>query len=399
MKTPWDRVRVVHIITRFDKGGSAENTFLTLRDLNPQRYRQFLLCGPPDAAGKEGQAVADNLAVLAQRDVEVIIVPSLMREVDPLCDLKAFFQLRSLLLRLRPALCHTHTSKAGILGRWAAKTARVPIVVHTPHGHIFWGYFGPLRTRLFVLLERVTAKLTDRIITLTRQELEDHLRFRIAPPEKFTVIHSGVALERFSQIISPVPPSEWERDIPTDAFVIGTVGRLTAIKGQRFLLEATAKLKNEIPELFCLIVGDGELRQELETLAVTLGIGKRVIFPGWRRDVANYIAVMDLFVMPSLNEGMGRTVVEAMAAEKAIVASDVGGLKDLVTPGVNGLLIPPGDEEALTAAIKQLYKNPERRRSMGQNGRMKANTFSSTAMIKKIDELYTELLKENRMAP
>lgn len=400
MKTPTNRIRVVHIITRFDKGGSAENTFLTLRDLDLRRYEQFLLCGPPTAVEEEGQAVADNLAVLARRGVGVTIVPSLAREIAPLRDLRAFFHLHSLLCHLRPSICHTHTSKAGILGRWAAKMARVPIVIHTPHGHVFWGYFGPFKTRMFVLLERLTAKITDRIVTLTNQEKEDHLHFRIATPEKFAVIHSGIDAAVLGDAEKAGEGAAGLRTalrIPPGCPVVGTVGRLTDVKGHTFLIRAVARIHRQGRKISLIIVGDGELRQVLEEEARRLGIGDNIVFAGWRRNVPVWLALLDIFVFPSLNEGMGKAIVEAMAVGKPVIASATGGILDLVDHGVNGLLVPPGDEEALARAIMHLLDEPGLAQVMGEEGKKRFATHSSTEMINKIDALYLELLDRRRI--
>ncbi len=400
-----DRVRVVHVITRFDKGGSAENTFLTVTGLNPARHETYLLAGSDgqDTAAAvstpsaESAAAEENMARVRAAGVKTFIVPELVRPVAPLRDLRAFLRIRGLIRRLAPQIVHTHTSKAGIIGRLAAFSAGVPVVVHTPHGHVFWGYFGAVASRFFITLEKSASRLTDRLIMLTGQEKADHLRYRIAPPDKFVVIHSGVCLEPFLQITVADRRPNSDPAFPPDSFVIGTIGRLTAIKGQSYLLEATAGLLREIPELICIIVGEGELRRELAARAASLGMGERAFFPGWRRDVPSYMAALDLFVMPSLNEGMGRVVVEAMAAGRAVIASDVGGLRDLVVHGENGLLVPPGNAAALAAAIRTLYRDPKRRRIMGQNGRMKAPAFSAAAMIKKIDELYMNLLREKHV--
>ncbi|HPC32420.1 MAG TPA: glycosyltransferase family 4 protein, partial [Syntrophales bacterium] len=396
---------VVHVITRFDKGGSAENTFLTVTGLDPARYETYLLAGSDgqDTAAAvstpsaESAAAEENMARVQAAGVKTFIVPELVRPVAPLRDLRAFLRIRGLIRRLAPQIVHTHTSKAGIIGRLAAFSAGVPVVVHTPHGHVFWGYFGAVASRFFITLEKSASRLTDRLIMLTGQEKADHLRYRIAPPDKFVVIHSGVCLEPFLQITAADSRPDSDPAFPPDSFVIGTIGRLTAIKGQRYLLEAAAGLLREIPELICIIVGEGELRRELAARAASLGMGERAFFPGWRRDVPSYMAALDLFVMPSLNEGMGRVVVEAMAAGRAVIASDVGGLRDLVVHGENGLLVPPGNAAALAAAIRTLYRDPKRRRIMGQNGRMKAPAFSAAAMIKKIDELYMNLLREKHV--
>lgn len=426
------RIRNLHIITRFDKGGSAENTFLTVSGLNPTRYETFLITGSgaqdsslpsgssysvprrrskfnadsrsrgfsdggDDSVDVESAAAMENMEEARTRGVKTFIVPELVRRVDPLRDLRAFVRTRQIIRRLAPHIVHTHTSKAGIVGRLAALSAQVPIVVHTPHGHVFWGYFGAAVSRFFIILERFTARSTDRLIMLTEQEKADHLSHHIAPPDKFVVIHSGVCLEHFSSISPEERRPGNVPSLPSGAFVIGTVGRLTAIKGHRYLLEAAAKLIREIPELVCVVVGEGEMHRKLEEQTAALGMGGRVIFPGWRENVGTYMSALDIFVMPSLNEGMGRVVVEAMASGRPVVASNVGGLKNLVNQGENGILVPPGDAEALAAAIRMLYRHPERRRAMGVEGRKMAPAFSAGAMIMKIDELYQELLREKHV--
>ena len=394
---PSAKTRVFHIITRFDKGGSAENTFLTARDLDKNRYDVWLILGLSHESqmGEEESAAAErNLADAEKSGVHIIHAPTLVRSIRPIKDLQALFILIKLCRRLRPHIVHTHTSKAGLLGRWAALMARIPNIIHTPHGHVFWGYFGPATTKLFVFLERLTARFTKRLIMLTRQEKMDHLHFNIAPEEKFAIIHSGVDFRPFRNVTDDPADLRRQFNISPDALVVGTVGRLTQIKGHHFLLEAVGSLAGRLPGLTCVLLGDGELRQDLTDQASRLGISDRVHFLGWRADVARIMSLFDIFAFPSLNEGMGKVLIEAMALEKPIVASAVGGITNLVTQDENGMLVPPGDAEILAKAIELLYLDKNKRRGMGKRGKDIAALYSSDLMVEQIDSLYRELLHD-----
>ena len=389
------RIKLIHVITRFDKGGSAENTSLTVRGLDKSRYEVLLIKGPSPSgysADPEVRAAQANIDTVRKDHIRVVTIRHLIRNLRPVSDLIAFCALLRIIRHERPHIVHTHTSKAGILGRWAALLCRVPVIVHTPHGHVFWEYFGPLQTRLFIWLEKWTAQITDAIVTLTPQEREDHLRFRIAPQRKFIVIHSGVDLGLFLSDRLQMGEAKAALGIPPEKIVIGTVGRLTAVKGQDVLIRAASELIRRGHDLFLILLGEGELRQKLEQLTLDLGITENVRFLGWRPDVAGVMAAFDIFCLPSLNEGMGKVLVEAMALGKPIVASEVGGIKDIVLHGENGVLVPVGDVAAWVDAITRLGSDPKECRRMGDAGRMIAPRYSSDEMIKMIDHLYGKLL-------
>jgi glycosyltransferase involved in cell wall biosynthesis len=400
MNPPCNKIKVIHIITRFDKGGSAENTFITVRDLDKARCDVVLIKGtsPPGNSGDlETGAVQANVNIACGHHVRLICLRHLVRDLRPFSDLAAFFSLLRIIRREKPHIVHTHTSKAGILGRWAAYFCRVPIIVHTPHGHVFWGYFNSWQTRLFILLERWTARITNAIVTLTPQEKKDHLRFRIAPEEKFTVIHSGVDLRTFRADLYQPSETKALLGIPPEMTVVGTVGRLTPVKGQEVLIRAASELIRRGEKIFLVLLGDGELRRDLEELSLRLDIAEYVRFLGWRPDVARVMAVCDIFCLPSRNEGMGKVLVEAMAMGKPIIASSIGGIPDIVCSGENGILVPVGDAAAWAEAIARLCRDPEKRRRMGDAGMQMAPRYSSEEMIKRIDRLYEELLNKNHI--
>ncbi|MBU2234834.1 MAG: glycosyltransferase family 4 protein [Proteobacteria bacterium] len=402
MNPPCNKIKVIHVITRFDKGGSAENTFITVRGLDKARYDVVFIKGEGasprgDSGDLETEAVEANIVAAREHHVRLICLRHLVRDLHPFSDMAAFFSLIRIIGREKPHIVHTHTSKAGILGRWAAYFCRVPIIVHTPHGHVFWGYFNPWQTRLFILLERWTGRITNAIVTLTPQEKEDHLRFHIAPEEKFTVIHSGVDLGTFLAARSQPAETKALLGISPEMTVVGTVGRLTAVKDQDVLLRATSELNRQGEKIFLVLLGDGELRLDLEQLTIRLGIAGYVRFLGWRPDVARIMAVCDIFCLPSRNEGMGKVLVEAMAMGIPIIASNIGGIKDIVRPEENGLLVPVGDAAAWAEAISRLCRDPERRRRMGDAGRQMAPRYSSEEMVKMIDQLYGKLLNRIRL--
>ena len=400
MNPPCNKIKVIHVITRFDKGGSAENTFITVRDLDKGSYDVVFIKGtsPPGNSGDlETRAVEANIAAAREHHVRLICLRHLVRDLNPFSDIIAFFSLLRIIRREKPHIVHTHTSKAGILGRWAAWFCRVPIIVHTPHGHVFWGYFNPWQTRLFILLERWTARITNAIVTLTLQEKEDHLRFRIAPEEKFTVIHSGVDLRTFRADLYQPSETKALLGIPPEMTVVGTVGRLTPVKGQEVLIRAASGLIRREEKIFLVLLGDGELRRDLEELSLRLDIAGYVRFLGWRPDVARVMAACDIFCLPSRNEGMGKVLVEAMAMGKPIIASSIGGIPDIVRSGENGILVPVGDAAAWAEAIARLCRDPEKRRRMGDAGMQMAPRYSSEEMIKRIDRLYEELLNKNHI--
>ncbi len=388
------KARVIHVITRFDKGGSAENTYLTAAGLDREAREVWLVTGPSreSAMGpQESACVEENLARLRARAVKLLTLDALVRQVDPVRDLTALLALWRLFRRERPAIVHTHTSKAGIIGRWAAWMAGVPVIVHTPHGHVFWGYFGPAKTRLFIALEKLTALITDRLVMLTDQERLDHLRFRIAPQEKFVTIHSGVDLGRIRASAGERERARESLGISSGAFVVGTVGRLTAVKGHRVLLDAAQKVIARHGETIIVLLGAGELLGELERQAARLGIGENVRFAGWQPDAARIMSAFDLFAFPSFNEGMGKALVEAMALGKPVVASRIGGITDLIDDGVSGFLVPAAEPEALADRILYILENPETGRRMAKRAVEKASAYGSAAMVRQIESLYSGL--------
>lgn len=373
-------LNVLHIITRLDRGGSSENTLITVARLDRQRYRPSLMAGP----SSEGTTAT--------------LIPHLGRQIHPWNDLLAFGEMYRQIRNGRYTIVHTHSSKAGILGRWAARLAGVPIIVHTPHGHVFYGYYGRALTYLFILLERLTACITDKIITLTEQGIEEYVERRIAPREKFISVHSGVDLTRFMEPHPDPAMARKQFGLSPLSPVVGSVGRFEPIKGYDILLRAAGLLRARQPKVQLLLAGEGEETARLKRLAEELQIEDRVVFLGWQQEILEVLSALDLFVLPSRNEGMGRTLVQAMAMGKPIVATRVGGVPEVLGEGEVGLLVSPDDPAELASAIEQLLTDRELARKMGEAGRRRAPAYSAAQMIAKIESLYDTLLMQKGLA-
>jgi len=398
-------LKIVHIITRMDMGGSAQNTLLTALHHDSQHYNVWLIKGSTleSAMTKaETRLVEDQLETAKKRGIEIIDVPSLVRRISPINDLRALVALFRLMRKLEPHIVHTHTSKAGILGRLAAWMARVPIVIHTPHGHVFYGHFGRLLSRIFLQMEKLLGRITHHQIALTPEEGNDYLNLGVAKSKNISVIHSGVDLNCFKRSATESNPKRNELAIPPNSLVVGYVGWLIPIKGVTYLVNAMAEVVQRHPNSLLVLVGKGDEKGEEETKlskqVENLGIADHVRFLGWRPDVDEIMGCFDIFVLPSLNEGMGRVLVEAMATGLPIVASSVGGIPDLVKDGENGLLVPPADAGALKRAISDLLSDKAKRKRMGETGKRMCRPYSVEAMVEKIDNLYSRLLGEHSHA-
>jgi glycosyltransferase involved in cell wall biosynthesis len=387
-----DRIRVLHVITRLDPGGSSEDTLLTAARMDGERFATTLAVGPT-------QGPRSQTEVQAQRQgVDMVHLRHLVRDIRPLQDVLAFFELWRLMRQKRFQIVHTHTSKGGLLGRMAACLAGVPVVIHTPHGHVFYGYSGALLSQIFIWLERWAARFTDSIIALTSADAEEHVRFKIAAPEKIAVIHSGVDFAPFDAGGEEREAMRRSLGIDPQGLVIGSIGRLTAIKGQADLIQAFAGVQSRVDNAWLLLVGDGEERQVLEEKARSLGLAEWVVLPGWREDIPDLLRAMDIFALPSLNEGMGKALVEAMYAGLAAVASRVGGIPELIEHGREGLLVPASRPDLLEEAMVKLAVDEEQRRQLGGAAAQKARDYSVESMIDKIEALYEAQLEEKEFA-
>ena len=389
--------KILHIITRLDNGGSAVSTFLCAT-------REFDGMETAVAGGGNSPQVADLLArrFLSDR-VKIFPIRFLQREVSPWREPLALLELLALMSRYKPDIIHTHTSKAGALGRCAAAAYRLFAgkkvrVVHTPHGHVFYGYFSRARTRFYIMVERLCSRISDRLVALSESEKRESVERGVGRAEQWTVIHSGVDLPQNLPTAQTRGLLRSELGIAPDCVVAGYAGRLTAIKGLDTFLRAAALLKDE-EKLRFLLVGEGEERARLEQLASELGLSGKVHFAGFRENVFDWLSAMDIFVHPSLNEGMGRALVEAQAAGLPIAATTVCGIPDVVHHGKAGLLVPPSDAKALAAAMKRLCADPQLRRIYGDYGRAWVSgadenglpRFSTRAMARKLELLYGSL--------
>jgi len=380
-------IHVLHAITRLTLGGSSENTIASCVALARAGYRCTL-------ATSFAESDATSLADARHRGCRVVDVPSLGREVAPLADLASLRQLAGLIRGERPAIVQTHTSKAGFVGRLAARIARVPGVIHQPHGHIFYGYYGAGRTALFIALERLAAKWTDRIITLTERGTEEHLAHSIGRPEQYVSIPSGVPTERLRASAPPRAEARRHLGLDQSAFVVLGLGRLIRIKGFDLAVRALPRVRGVIPNAQLLLVGDGPERPGLEALAVSLSVADGLRMRGGMTNVASHLAAADAVVVPSRNEGMGRVLVEAMALGRAVVATAVGGIPAVIADSECGRLIAPDDPEALADALVELGQDAGLRRKLGEAGRQRAEAFSTTVADAKLLSLYAALARE-----
>lgn len=385
-------LKICHIITRLDGGGSAQNTLITAIHQAGQGHTVSIIAALPKASemGKnEKNLTAEMIGKFQEKGGEVLRCKHLVRQISPCRDPLALIQLALTVRRLNPNIIHTHTSKAGILGRLAAMIYPSAVVIHTYHGHVYSGYSGRFKSNLFAFLEKVAAPMAWRLIALTRGEMEDHLRYGVGNRDKFAVIPSGVDLEPFKNKTNKTFAREI-LGLPREAIIIGAMGRLTEIKGHKYLIEAAARLSD--PRLHIALVGEGELQETIGEQAESLRISPRLHLLGWRKDIATCLSAMDIFAMPSLNEGMGKAAVEAMAAGLPIAASRVSGLENVVEDGKTGFLVSPADSAELAGAIKKLVDDEALRKCMGEAGRLAAQRFGVPVMLKALDELLYEAM-------
>jgi glycosyltransferase involved in cell wall biosynthesis len=384
-----DKIKVIHIITRLDKGGSAENTFLTVKGLDKEKYDVTLMSGPVDDPSQERRKQVEDSGV------QYIHIHKLVRNINVLYDSIALFKISRFLSKEKFDIVHTHTSKAGLLGRFAAKLAGIPRIVHTPHGHVFFGYFGLLKTKIFIFLEKLAARIADKIVTLTSREKSDYISYKIAREEKFVVIHSGIELSKYQEL-SQDEKTKLKKEIglPSNSFVVGTVGRLVPVKAPELLIKASQPLFTQYPDTYFVFAGDGPLKKDLHIAVKEIGGEKNIVFLGWRDDAHRILSIFDVFCLPSLNEGMGRVLAEAMAHGIPIVASNVGGIPDLVIHEKNGFLVPSQNTEELAKYIQVLIADEEKRKKMGEAGKKMASRFSSDTMVENINDLYEELMTQ-----
>ena len=387
-------IPVVRMIARLNVGGPAIHTILLTKLLNPSRFSTTLVTGTVSPSEGDMSYLAD------EQGVTPLIIPELGREIRWQDDLIAFWKIFRLLRRIRPTIAHTHTAKAGMLGRLAAKLAGVPIIVHTFHGHVFHSYFSPRKTRVFIGIERFLARRTDVIITLSPKQREEILGYGIGQPEQVRAIGLGLQLQPFVECDRLRGALRRELGVGDDAPLIGIIARLVPVKGHVYFLEAAQIALNAFPNARFLIVGDGELRQELERQADALGIRRSVDFLGFRRDLPEIYADLDIIALSSLNEGLQVTLIEGMAAGKPVVASDVGGVGDLVQHGQSGLLSPPKESRALAENLcDALRRSPEERLRMGAIGRASVYPkYHITTLAQQIEAVYESLLNREDAA-
>jgi glycosyltransferase involved in cell wall biosynthesis len=329
--------------------------------------------------------------VIAETGVQPVPVSTLGRAVSWRDDPASLIALYRLIRKVRPDIVHTHKSKAGALGRVAARLAGVPAVVHTFHGHVFRGYFDPVRSAAAVFVERLLGAWTDAVVTISPAQRRDILNYRIATPERVRCIPLGLRLDRLRGADHLAGQFRAEMGVGPDQPLVGFVGRLAPIKGVEVFLRAAALVLRRLPTARFVVVGDGECRPALEAEARALGIAEAVRFTGYRQDTDRVYASLDLFALSSFNEGTPVTAIEALAAGCYVVAARVGGVPDLLTSDRLGLMAEPGDAMALSEAMIRALS--EQRKVSEADRDATCRRYGIDRLVEDLDDLYQSLLK------
>lgn len=375
------KLRVLHVITMLELGGAQRNTLDTVRQLDRQRFTLGLACGLGGELYPEGASLPDT---------EFFPISHLQREVRLLSDWRAFGELRAAIRAFSPHIVHTHSSKAGVLGRLSAWCEGVPIIIHSVHGFGFGPHqWLPVRAA-FMAAEKLVATMTTAFIAVSRENLETGVQLGLFPRERVTVIRSGIDLRAFSQATDGQAVRE-ELAIPPEAPVVLQVSCFKPQKAPERFVELAARLAPTFPEARFLLVGDGDLRERLERLRQKWGLLERLHFLGWRRDVPRLLRAANVVTLTSRFEGLPRVLVEARCAGVPVVAMAVDGVVEVVVDGVNGFLVPPGDVATMAEKVALLLANPELARALGEAGKQGLEEFSVERMVADQEALYLKL--------
>ncbi len=388
------KLKVLRIIARLNIGGPAIHTILLTEGLDKSRFESVLVTGTAEKS--EG----DMLYLAKEKGVRPVIIPELSRNLNFRNDIIAFWKLFCLIKKEKPDIIHTHTAKAGTLGRLtgmlykfsseAFKTQSSKVrLVHTFHGHILHSYFGRIKSVLFIWIERFLAIFTNKIVTVSESVRKELIRLKIASLKKIIAIPLGLELEKYLKIENNGPGNK-------DYKSVGIIGRLVPVKNHKMFLDAAKRLKGTLDfkqKIKFLIVGDGPLRQQLESYAERLGISEDAIFTGWIKDLEELYSELDIVALTSLNEGTPLALIEAQAAARPCVATNVGGVANVVEEGKGGFLVPSQNIETFVQALIKLLNNPTLMWTMGKYGRDKVkDRFSRERLIKDVESLYDKML-------
>jgi glycosyltransferase involved in cell wall biosynthesis len=381
-------VPVVHIITKLELGGAQQNTLFTVAHLDRSLFRSYLITNP------EGILVSEALSL---KGVKTFLVPELIREIKPLMDMRALFTIKGILQGIKKddslMIVHTHSSKAGIVGRWAARLAGADGIVHTIHGFGFHDYQSFPMRNVMVLAEKMTAWITDHFIAVSDANIKKGVEKGIFPMKKATLIRSGIELEEFTGIKVKREEKKKELGVETAIPLITMVGCLKPQKAPLDYVEVARRVLQKKEACF-ILVGDGLLRKHVERHVDQWGLGRRFKLLGWRRDIPEILAATDIFVLTSLWEGLPRVLPQAMAMGIPIVATSVDGTPEAVINGMNGFLAEPRDVKAMADKIDYLLDHPEEAATMGNRGREMVAEFDIRKMVKEQENLYMRLLRE-----
>ena len=378
---------LLHIITKLELGGAQQNTLYSVAHHDRSKYNVFL------AAGTEGVLVEEAKKI---KDAKIFLLPELKHRVSPLWDYRCYKKLKALMKAEKIDIVHTHSSKAGMLGRYAARAARVPVIVHTIHGFSFNDFQNRLKKRIFIALERAAAKFTDALIAVTTADVEKGLKYGVGTKELYSVIHSSIDLDEFSKPYDTTKIRN-EFGIKPEEKVAGMIACFKEQKDPVAFVRVAAEVVQAVPDAKFVMVGDGELRPRIEEEIKTLGLTGKVILTGWRKDVAPLLSSFDVLVLTSLWEGLPRVFPQAMAAKKPIVATLVDGAKEALDDGVNGYVRAPKDIKGLAEKVIYLFKNPSEAVKMGIAGSKRAGGWDVNNMVPAIERVYEKVIKSKSL--
>ena len=382
------QIPVLHVITRMMVGGAQENTMFTAALLDKNRYRVEVVCGPQ--TGSEGSLIEE----LRQRGVPLTILPELLRQLSLVHDLQALWKLYQLIKYGKYTIVHSHSSKAGVLARIAARLAGTPIIIHTVHGWSFHDHMSrPLRSS-YIFLEKLTARFSDALIVVGNPDIQKGLKEGIGQPGQYHLIRSAIPLDEFNPASVDRLSVRQSLGIPAGALVLGNVGRFSDQKNPLDWVKIAGRVGRNLPEVWFLLVGDGSLHPQVEQALKEEGIFTRTVLTGLRREVPQMMSVIDVFLLTSLWEGLPRVIPEAMAMGVPVVAYRVDGTAEAIQPGETGYLCPPGALDEMASCCLDLLLDASLRDRMAEHCRQFAvSEFDLTHMVSQIADLYEEQIK------